>query len=62
MKKNYDQLSVEEKICTRIHILENLDKLINESIYYRNNSSDINSGSSITIGNITESLIKKKIL
>ena len=62
MINEYSSLSVDDKIRRRIFIIENLEKFISESVYYRNNSLDINCSDPITIGNIEESSMKTRIL
>jgi len=62
MTSNTTDLTVNQKICNRIFIINNLDRLINESVYYRNNSLDLNASDAVVIGNIEEAYIKKKIL
>jgi len=57
-----NSLSTNQKICNRIFIINNLDKLISESVYYRNNSIDINYSKALVLGNIEQQEIKKKIL
>lgn len=49
-------------ISKRIFILNNLEHIIKESVYYRTNSENYIEENKLTIGNIHQSKIKKTIL
>ena len=42
MKSGKNFLTKEKRISNRLHIISNLEDIIKESIYYRNNSDEIN--------------------
>jgi len=42
MKSGENFLTKEKRISNRLHIISNLEDIIKESIYYRNNSDEIN--------------------
>lgn len=42
MKSGENFLTKEKRIGNRLHIISNLEDIIKESIYYRNNSDEIN--------------------
>jgi hypothetical protein len=52
----------EQRIKRRNHLLNHLEYLISESVYYRTNSSLMSSKNKIVICNINNKENKKKIL
>lgn len=52
----------EQRINNRYYLLSNIENIINDSIYYRNNSKFMNSESKFIIGSIQDKELKKKIL
>jgi hypothetical protein len=52
----------EQRIKRRSHLLNHLEYLISESVYYRTNSSLMNNEDKIIICNINNKENKKKIL
>jgi len=42
MKSGENFLTKQKRISNRLHIISNLEDIIKESIYYRNNSDEIN--------------------
>lgn len=55
-------MELEQRIKRRTHILDNLEYLISESVYYRTNSNLMNDENKIVICNINNKENKKKIL
>lgn len=62
MKNGKEKIDTTKLISNRIYLIDNLDKLIKESVYYRSNSAPIILDNRIYIGNISEQEIKQKIL
>ena len=55
-------MNVEQRIKKRYFLIKNLEKIIAESIYYRNNSKSIVDSDKIIIANINNNENKKVIL
>jgi hypothetical protein len=52
----------DDRIVRRYYLLSNIESIINDSIYFRNNSKYMNTSSRVNIGSIEEKELKKKIL
>jgi hypothetical protein len=55
-------MDLEQRIKKRYFLIKNIEKIITESVYYRNNSKNISGLNKITIANINDNKSKKKIL
>jgi putative lipase involved disintegration of autophagic bodies len=55
-------MDLQQRIKRRYFLLSYLDKMIEESIYYRNNNFQMNQDQKIVIANITDANFKTKIL
>jgi len=51
-----------DRIGRRHYLISNIEKIIEDSIYYRTNNKFMNQESKVIIGCIEEKEIKKKIL
>lgn len=56
-KQNKDAL-----IASRIYLVDNIESIIKESIYYRSNSDNFDYDNKNCLGNIKEQILRKKIL
>lgn len=61
MKNGLSEYNSEDRISKRLFILNNLENLIRESVYYRTHS-DVFTSPKIEIGNIQNEEIRAKIL
>jgi hypothetical protein len=61
MKNGLSEFSPEERIAKRVYILNNIEDLIRESVYYRTHS-EIFVNPKIEIGNIENSELRVNIL
>lgn len=52
--KNGEHETLEDRLSKRIWIINNLDKIVAESVYYRNNSEFLDESSKIVILNIKD--------
>ncbi len=55
-------MDLEQRIKKRYFLIKNIEKIIQESIYYRNNSKSIDISTRQVIGSINDLECKKKIL
>lgn len=55
-------MDLEQRIKKRYFLIKNIDKIIAESVYYRNNSKNIVESDKVVIGNINNIENKKVIL
>lgn len=51
----------EQRLSRRHYLISNLEKIIEDSVYFRNYNKFMNEGSKITLGPITEIVIKAKL-
>jgi hypothetical protein len=55
-------MDLEKRIKKRYFLIKNIEKIIAESVYYRNNSKNMAQENKIVIGNISNVESKKNIL
>ena len=55
-------MDLEKRIKKRYFLIKNIEKIIAESVYYRNNSKNMAQENKIVIGNISDVESKKNIL